>query len=299
MDILQQVAVYFLRLVDEVGVGFTFYIPETRFSHWSFAAANEENEIVLPQIYGCSAYGWLLAGKWCRSIQRRLRAICVPWYIPQSARTLPKISWSEYSRISLLKSSCTTSSGFSMTIAFPCLSHQSEHFGVSVFPVNHDLCVVAVGVLSNSCLMRFAAAIPRGRLHRWFRYGWLLPVRMFQAVLHERGAAPWRYAAGRILRGWWWWGPSFQTFAFLSVVHNVSQAIERGALCQFLFCFLMAVVTPKQKPEPVYLYINHWLLFLNCSASHCFCSAMVMWLLSNKIASSAFLKGPTSRFWSI
>ena len=54
----------------------------------------------------------------------------------------------------------------------------------------------------------------------------------------------------------------FQTFAFLSVVHNVSQAIERGALCQFLFCFFDGGGYAEAEARTfVYLYINHWLLF--------------------------------------
>ena len=47
MDILQQVAVYFLRLVDEVGVGvYLFTFLKQDFPIGAFAAANEENEIV-------------------------------------------------------------------------------------------------------------------------------------------------------------------------------------------------------------------------------------------------------------
>ena len=40
-----------------------------------------------------------------------------------------------------------------------------------------------------------------------------------------------------------------QSLTLLPVVYNIPQAIQRCALCQFFFCFEMAVVTPKQNPE--------------------------------------------------
>lgn len=82
-------------------------------------------------------------------------------------------------------------------------------------------------------------------------------------------------------------------------MYNVSQTIKSVSFCQFFFCFTDSCGDSEAEPRSfVYLYVNH-LSQLEIFGQPLFCSAMLMWLLSNKIASSACRNGLTSRVWSI